>query len=176
MRITEIMRPQSKARKSRPVLVIMAALLLVPVAGAQMVWANGAATAKDTAMPVQGFKQLPLEGRLSSPYGARKHPITGKQSFHNGIDIAAAEGAAVKSVADGTVVFAGDRDNYHATVEVRHGAKMARYAQLGSVSVKAGDKVRAGQTLGTVGNHGTGPHLHFEVWEGDKSVDPSPLF
>src|SRR5690606_30756213 len=120
MRITEIMRPRAVVRKTRPFWVAFAVFLLIPVAGVQVGWANGSAS-KDIVRPVKSFKQLPLEGRLSSPYGPRKHPVTGKQSFHNGIDIAAAEGSSVKSVSDGTVIFAGERENYHLTVEVRHG-------------------------------------------------------
>lgn len=170
MRIIGIMHPDTGRRKTRPLLAVGAALLLIPLAGVQMGWAAQALKAEGT------FSAFPLAGRLSSGFGMRTHPLTGKPALHKGMDIAAPEGTPVKSVGNGIVVFAGVRDTYHTVVEVAYGPRKVRYAQLGSIAVKAGDTVRTGQTLGTVGHEGTGPHLHLEVWQDDQPTDPLDSF
>ncbi len=111
---------------------------------------------------------MPTVGRISSEYGMRTHPITGKQKMHAGIDIAAAAGTAVASTGVGTVAFMGKMSGYGNTVIVQHDKGIQTlYAHLkdfeGGLSV--GKAVQKGQRLGGVGNTGasTGNHLHYEV-------------
>jgi len=120
----------------------------------------------------------PAVGRHSSPYGARTHPVTHAESFHQGLDIAAPAGSPARAAADGTVIQAGPAGTYGNLVVVRHpDGRETRYAHLATIAVRAGDRLAAGQALGTVGATGrvTGPHLHFEVRVDGHAVDPAPL-
>lgn len=100
---------------------------------------------------------------------------------HKGIDLAAATGTPVHAVADGVVIAAGalaeNDGRYGNAVIIEHGARRSMYAHLDSVAVKAGDRVVAGQDIGTVGETGfaTGPHLHFEVRQGPQLIDPATM-
>lgn len=117
----------------------------------------------------------PLSGRLSSPFGWRKHPITRRKDFHTGIDIAADRGTPVLSVEDGYVEFAGWAGNYGRLVVVRHSDGLSTlYAHLDSMSVSKGSAVDARMILGRVGKTGrtTGYHLHFETRVDGTPVDP----
>src|SRR5690625_1968749 len=117
----------------------------------------------------------PVAGRISSKYGQRKHPITGKTSMHNGTDIAAASGTAVKVAAAGTVAVVSHNNLAGYFINVQHpGGILTRYHHLSAQSVKVGQKVSAGQVIGRVGMTGsaTGPHLHFEVHRHGTRVDP----
>jgi murein DD-endopeptidase MepM/ murein hydrolase activator NlpD len=121
---------------------------------------------------------LPLEGRLSSAFGLRNNPVTGSSQFHKGIDIAAATGTPFRAASDGTVVFAGMLNGYGNTVIVDHGnGGRTLYGHASQILVKAGEAVKAEQTLGLVGSTGraTGPHLHFETVFGGQSLDPRAL-
>ncbi|WP_211211187.1 M23/M56 family metallopeptidase [Asticcacaulis biprosthecium] len=171
MRIMQIMRPSHDGRKPRRLLFAAIAVLALPAAFAQYAWSQApAATAEKPADTVTVF---PVSGRISSGFGPRIHPITKEPSFHSGIDFAVHEGTEVHSIAAGTVSFAGEREGYHQVVEIDHGGGLkTRYAQLGSVRVKAGDKVKVDRVVATSGAYGTGPHLHFEVWQDAKPVDP----
>lgn len=116
------------------------------------------------------------KGWLSSRFGKRTDPITGKPGWHNGVDFAGAEGAEVITVAAGVVVFAGQRSGYGQMVEVNHGGGYAtRYGHHKELHVKAGDVVKKGQLIGSMGSSGrsTGPHVHFEVFKNGRVVDPS---
>ncbi|SIQ19982.1 Murein DD-endopeptidase MepM and murein hydrolase activator NlpD, contain LysM domain [Alkalispirochaeta americana] len=120
--------------------------------------------------------QNPLpEGVFSSPYGYRRHPMTGSRSFHRGLDIAAPFGRPVRSSADG-VVAAVERDPlYGLSVRVHHEREYTSvYAHLQEALVEPGRAVRAGEPLGTVGSTGfsTGPHLHFEIIHQGIPLDP----
>jgi murein DD-endopeptidase MepM/ murein hydrolase activator NlpD len=102
-------------------------------------------------------------------------PFTGQPRFHRGVDLRAAYGSQVTSVAPGRVVWAGDQKGYGTTVVVEHGdGWCTRYAHLSTLAVKAGDVVSAGQEIGRAGSSGrsTGPHLHFEVTLRGEPVDP----
>jgi murein DD-endopeptidase MepM/ murein hydrolase activator NlpD len=120
-------------------------------------------------------------GRISSGFGQRIDPISGQQSGHLGIDIAAGEGTQVNSTSAGTVVVAGlqpgadKKQGYGNLVVVDHGnGIVTKYAHLSSIDVKVGDKVQLGQKVGAVGSTGysTGPHLHYEILKDGKAVDP----
>lgn len=118
---------------------------------------------------------LEMTGRVSSTYGWRSDPFKGNTKFHGGIDLAAAYGTEVPAAAAGTVVTAGEQGGYGLTVVVRHaGGFESRYAHLASLDVKPGDTVAQGQQVGRVGSTGrsTGPHLHFEVAQAGRRVDP----
>jgi murein DD-endopeptidase MepM/ murein hydrolase activator NlpD len=110
----------------------------------------------------------PTKYSILLPYGWSLQGATGKTSFHSGIDLEAPVGTAVLSVGDGTVAFAGQQTVYGNVVVINHAEGLqTRYAQLGSLRVSAGQTVKQGQTIGTVGNTGrpssSAPHLHFEV-------------
>jgi len=107
----------------------------------------------------------PLYGTISSPFGMRVHPITGKESFHTGIDVAAEEGSPVLAAIDGIVVFAGYSGGYGYMVEISSGRYTTVYGHLSRICVYPGQLVKRGSLIGRVGNTGvsTGPHLHFEV-------------
>ena len=116
------------------------------------------------------------KGWMSSRYGSRADPITGKRAWHDGVDFAGKEGADVIAVAAGVVVFAGERSGYGRMIEINHGGGYAtRYGHHKELAVNAGDIVRRGQVIGLMGSSGrsTGPHVHFEVYKGSKVVDPS---
>jgi murein DD-endopeptidase MepM/ murein hydrolase activator NlpD len=124
------------------------------------------------------FLRAPLSfRRMSSAFGLRFHPILGRWREHRGIDYAAAAGTPVRSVGDGTVIFAGWRGSYGNLVEVRHAAGVVtRYAHLRGYAPAArpGARVRTGTTIGYVGSTGlsTGPHLHFEMLVNGRYADP----
>ncbi|WP_396623527.1 peptidoglycan DD-metalloendopeptidase family protein [Luteitalea sp.] len=118
---------------------------------------------------------LEMAGRVSSTYGWRSDPFKGQSKFHGGIDLAARYGTTVPAAAGGTVVTAQEQGGYGLTVVVRHANGFeSRYAHLSSLDVKAGDTVTQGQQVGRVGSTGrsTGPHLHFEVMQAGRRVDP----
>jgi murein DD-endopeptidase MepM/ murein hydrolase activator NlpD len=115
--------------------------------------------------------------RLSSPFGMRSHPITGKRQFHAGIDLAAPQGTAVRPLRPGVVTFSGQQGGYGNTVIMRHADGVETlYAHMSSNLVKVGDRVGVGATIGLVGTTGrsTGPHLHFEVRRAGHVFDPLP--
>lgn len=114
-------------------------------------------------------------GWLSSHYGKRIDPFTGRIAWHRGIDYAGKEGTAVTAVASGVVVWAGERYGYGDLVEINHGNGYAtRYAHNGSIAVKLGDVVDKGQTIAAMGSTGrsTGPHVHFEVLKNGQAINP----
>ncbi len=116
------------------------------------------------------------KGWLSSKYGTRNDPFTGKPEFHKGVDLAGKEGSDIISVAAGVVTWAGKRYGYGNLVEVTHGnGYVTRYGHAKEVLVKAGETIKKGHKIALMGNTGrsTGPHVHFEVWMDGRTVDPS---
>lgn len=115
------------------------------------------------------------KGWLSSYFGMRADPFTGRQEIHKGLDFAGKMGSRIVSVASGVVTWAGDRYGYGLLVEVDHGHGLAtRYGHAQSVLVKVGDRVAKGDVLAQMGSSGrsTGPHVHFEVLKAGNQVDP----
>ena len=116
------------------------------------------------------------KGWMSSGFGQRIDPITGKQAWHNGVDFAGKDGADVIAVAAGVVVYSGPRSGYGKMVEINHGSGYStRYGHHKALTVKAGDIVRKGEVIGLMGSSGrsTGPHVHFEVFKNGRIVDPA---
>ncbi len=113
----------------------------------------------------------PVKGRISSAYGWRTHPISGKKDFHEGLDIAAPSGTAIVAAAEGVVVYAAYKGGYGYTVIIEHtGGLQTQYSHNSSNQVSVGQKVKQGQQIAKVGMTGsaTGPHVHFMVflnWE-----------
>jgi murein DD-endopeptidase MepM/ murein hydrolase activator NlpD len=127
-----------------------------------------------------GFLRYPVEfRRITSPFNPRRfHPVLGTYRAHNGTDFGAPTGTPVRVVADGTVVFAGVNGGYGNVVDVRHAnGYLTRYAHLSRFGsgVRAGTKVSQEQVIGYVGATGlaTGPHLHYELHQNGRAVDPS---
>ncbi len=118
------------------------------------------------------------DGYMTSRFGYRTDPFTGRTAFHGGIDFAGPEGSDVFSVADGVVIFAGQRSGYGNLVEINHGdGLVTRYAHARALAVKAGDIVTKDQLVAYMGSTGrsTGTHLHYEVLRNGKHIDPSSV-
>jgi murein DD-endopeptidase MepM/ murein hydrolase activator NlpD len=115
-------------------------------------------------------------GWLSSQFGQRVDPITGKTAWHSGVDFAGRDGSDVIAVASGVITFAGERSGYGKLVEISHAnGYVTRYAHHKELVVQAGDVVKKGETIGIMGSSGrsTGPHVHFEVLKNGRGVDPA---
>jgi len=114
-------------------------------------------------------------GYISSRFGERIDPFTGRNAFHKGIDFAGREGNSVVAVASGVVTWAGDRYGYGQMVELNHGnGYVTRYAHNAENLVIVGDTVKRGDVIARMGDTGraTGPNLHFEVLRDGRAVDP----
>jgi len=119
--------------------------------------------------------KYPTSGRLTSRMGFRKDPFTGRKVYHSGIDLANKSGTGVYASQYGRVTYAGYKGNYGKMVEIVHpNGYSTLYAHLSRVVVKRGQAVRQGEEIGFMGNTGrsTGPHLHFEVHQNKKLLDP----
>ncbi|MGL4774655.1 MAG: murein hydrolase activator EnvC family protein [Clostridium sp.] len=117
----------------------------------------------------------PTSGTFTSPYGPRKHPITGVNGFHTGIDLANSTGTPILASKSGTVVEARTMNGYGKTIIIDHGGGyQTLYAHNNELLVSVGQKVKRGQTIAKMGSTGnsTGPHLHFEIRINGKHTDP----
>lgn len=118
----------------------------------------------------------PAPGRdITSRFGNRMDPFLGRLALHTGIDFRAETGANVRSTGAGTVSFAGYSGGYGNMVEIDHGKGVTtRYGHLSQISVRTGEKIELGETVGKAGSTGrsTGPHVHYEVRLNDEPVDP----
>jgi murein DD-endopeptidase MepM/ murein hydrolase activator NlpD len=118
----------------------------------------------------------PLPGApVSSPFGPRADPFTGRPALHHGVDLAAPEGTEVRAALPGVVRLSGDRGGYGLAVELDHGGGLTTlYGHASEVLVTEGEVVTQGQPIARVGQTGraTGPHLHLEVRQGRRPVDP----
>lgn len=118
----------------------------------------------------------PVNSRITSQYGTRKDPFTGKPKKHRGIDFSGKIGTELMAVAPGRVVSAGERVGYGTTVEIDHGLGFTTlYAHLSQILVSRGDWVRPGTVIGLAGSSGrsTGPHLHYEIRYKGTPFDPT---
>ncbi len=120
-------------------------------------------------------KGLPLEGVLTSPFGQRSDPATGKTVTHDGVDLGVAQGTPVCATADGVVVYADYRDDYGYMVILDHqNGYETVYAHNNQLTVSVGDTVSRGDVVAYSGNTGysTGPHLHYEIRLDGVCIDP----
>ncbi len=121
------------------------------------------------------LNSLPVNGRITSPYGFRRDPINGERRFHHGVDIAAPVGSPLRSSMAGKVVFAGEMGGYGKVVKVRQadGVELI-LGHCSKLLVETGDEVGIGQKVAEVGSTGrsTGPHVHLEVRYHGTSIDP----
>lgn len=116
------------------------------------------------------------KGWMSSRYGRRTDPFTGRIAWHSGVDFAGKDGADIVAVASGVVTWSAERHGYGLMVEINHGnGYSTRYAHCKENLVKVGDVVKKGQIIALMGSTGrsTGPHVHFEVYKHGRAVDPA---
>ncbi|MFH1361416.1 MAG: M23 family metallopeptidase, partial [bacterium] len=135
------------------------------------------AASKGTKVKGTGVLAWPAEGRITSRYGYRRHPLWGGRNFHRGIDIAAKHGTPIKAADAGEIIFAGWWDGYGKAIVIDHGQKTTTvYGHMSRLYKKVGQAVAKGQTIGLMGSTGysTGPHVHFEVRKSGKPTDPMP--
>ncbi len=117
----------------------------------------------------------PCRGYISSGFGSRTDPFTGKRDFHNGLDISAPIGTEVIAPGEGYVLAAAKHGNIGKMIIIDHGyGYVTRYGHLADYNVKVGQRVKRHQVIGYVGSSGrsTAPHLHYEVRVSDKSYNP----
>ncbi|MBW8754679.1 MAG: M23 family metallopeptidase [Sphingomonadales bacterium] len=117
----------------------------------------------------------PVNGHITSLYGLRRHPILGYVRMHSGVDFGAAWGSPIVAVSDGIVAFAGRHGGHGNYVRLEHGGGLGTgYGHMSRIAVSPGTKVHAGEVIGYVGSSGlsTGPHLHYEVYENGRTVNP----
>jgi murein DD-endopeptidase MepM/ murein hydrolase activator NlpD len=115
------------------------------------------------------------DGWISSYFGYRTDPFTGRREYHQGVDIAGELGEPVVAVAAGIVTYAGKHGGYGNLVEINHGnGFVTRYGHNSKVLVTVGSTVSKGQEVALMGSTGrsTGPHVHFEVWRSGRVVNP----
>jgi len=118
----------------------------------------------------------PANGRITSGFGMRRHPILGYNRMHKGLDFKAAYGAPIYAVSDGRVEFAGRHGGHGNFVKLNHGGGLATgYAHMSRIAVSPGTSVRRGQVIGYVGSTGlsTGPHLHYEMYRNGATINPA---
>lgn len=121
---------------------------------------------------------MPVAGpeRVSSGFGNRTDPFTGRQAFHPGIDFPWPTGTTVMAAGEGKVVFVGQINGYGNCIDIDHGGGIVtRYGHLSAFIATQGEMVKTGTPIARVGSTGrsTGPHLHFEVRRDDRPVDPT---
>ncbi len=116
------------------------------------------------------------DGWISSVFGYRSDPISGKREFHQGVDLTGKAGLPVTSVASGIVIWSGPNQGYGNLIEISHGnGYVTRYAHNRENLVTVGEKVEKGEVIAIMGSSGrsTGTHVHFEVVRNGKHVNPS---
>lgn len=129
-------------------------------------------TEATTCQPVISPVSEPV---VSDVFGSRVNPVTGKSELHKGIDIAVAKNTPVCACIDGYVADCGYSDSYGYFIKIQGENYACLYGHLNKILLNKGDKISQGQPAALSGNTGqsTGPHLHFELYEGDKLIDPS---
>lgn len=116
-----------------------------------------------------------VKGWLSSYYGIRKDPFSGRAAIHKGVDFAGKENADIIATASGVVSWASDRYGYGKLIEINHGDGLkTRYGHNKDILVSVGDVVNKGQVIAKMGSTGrsTGPHVHYEILRNNKQIDP----
>lgn len=124
---------------------------------------------------IPGGWPLAIGGVITSGFGYRRHPISGRSALHMGTDISGPVGTSIVAMAEGVVIFSGQKNGYGNIVELRHSNGIeTRYAHCQQNLVQVGDTVHKGQVIAKLGSTGrsTGPHVHFEVRRNGSAVDP----
>lgn len=136
-------------------------------------------TSKDSDTKIATGFIKPIQGRITSPFGPRVHPIFNSKSFHSGIDIGGPNLGAIKASNSGKVIYSGWYGGYGKVVIIEHGVVNGKpvstlYAHMSTIAVSNGQTVSKGQVVGYEGTTGysTGPHCHFEVRENGKPNNP----
>ncbi|MGD1930400.1 MAG: murein hydrolase activator EnvC family protein [Leptolyngbyaceae cyanobacterium] len=122
-----------------------------------------------------GIFVFPVNGRITSGFGYRRHPILGTSRLHAGVDFGAPQGTTIYAADSGSVIYAGWYGGYGRTVIVDHGGGITTlYAHSSRLFVSVGQAVTQGQAIAAIGSTGlsTGPHLHFEVRQNGNPVNP----
>jgi murein DD-endopeptidase MepM/ murein hydrolase activator NlpD len=130
-------------------------------------------TEKDIFMATP--KGWPVPGRITSPFGSRVNPISGRAEFHRGIDLSVPEGTPILATANGIVSFPGWTDSGGNVIVVEHGHGYSTYyAHNKTNAVEIGQRVKRGEVIGYAGatGHATGSHVHYEIWRDDRAVNP----
>jgi murein DD-endopeptidase MepM/ murein hydrolase activator NlpD len=135
------------------------------------------------AVAAQGIRgtgkfAYPSDGRLTSSFGMRVHPILGYRRFHAGVDFGGGYGSPIRAADAGTVIYAGWYGGYGKAVIIAHGGNLTTlYGHASALYVSEGQTVERGQPIAAIGSTGfsTGPHLHFEVREAGVPIDPLPF-
>ena len=143
---------------------------------------NGSLFLPGGTIPWEDLQQIngdlflwPVRGYISSYYGYRRSPFSGRRSFHGGLDIAAHQGTPIKAAMAGRVSSVGYDDIFGNFVVITHqSGYRTLYGHMSAIHTRAGVYVNAGDQIGDVGNTGqsTGPHLHFTVYKDRKTINP----
>ncbi len=126
----------------------------------------------------RGGMARPTNGRITSTFGMRRHPILGYKRMHSGIDFGGGYGAPIYAVTDGVVSMAGRNGGYGNYVRLNHGNGLGTgYGHMSRIAVRSGQRVSRGQVIGYIGSTGlsTGPHLHYELYRNGRAVNPSSV-
>jgi|GEM_PF-614473 len=121
---------------------------------------------------------IPIKGQIDSTFGIRTDPLSGKTSFHSGIDIKANMGTSIKAALDGEVSEVGSSPEYDKYVKIKHSDGLYTvYAHCSILVAKKGQKVKQGDVIAKVGDSEglSGAYLHFEVWKDGKAADPEKI-
>jgi murein DD-endopeptidase MepM/ murein hydrolase activator NlpD len=121
-------------------------------------------------------KGWPVPGYISSKYGYRNHPKSGRRQLHTGVDISTRVGTDVLATAEGIVTFSGRTRNSGNVVVIEHGHDFSTaYAHNKENLVQVGDRIQRGEVIALAGSTGrsTGPHVHYEIWKNGRHMNPS---
>ena len=173
----EIQNIKSQAQNNQKMMETAISSLYLAEANVQRIASKEADLEKLKALKNKEMGTLiwPIEGKVSSGFGMRMHPIFGVYRMHTGIDIDQNYGYPIKSVAEGFVEYSGWLTGYGNCVMIRHDKKhVSLYAHMQTRFVKKGEIVQQGKVIGEVGSTGwsTGPHLHFEIRLNGDYVNP----
>lgn len=145
-------------------------------------WSSGSSATFFNPRGQSAEKELlkkPIKGRprVSSPYGWRRHPVLMARIFHSGVDLAIAQGTPIVAAGDGTITQLGRKGAYGKYIRIKHSnGYQTAYGHMNGykTGLKVGSTVKRGDVIGYIGQTGraTGPHLHFEVWQNGKTVNP----
>ena len=146
--------------------------------GEETVFPRNASFAK-VVVSAQAKSPLPCDATITSGYGVRSHPITGKWDFHTGIDLAAPEGTEIHAIYPGKVVSRGYSETYGNYIMLEHSDHLySLYCHCKTVHAAMGQEVKAGSTIAVVGTTGisTGAHLHLSILLDGYYIDPMNLY